>query len=95
MSKLTADIIVVVILTFPIWLTGIMIYLQNSKGKIIDKRGAWRIKEGEKVLCSGTKYCIVEIQYRKQRRLSGIWWTVKWIKINNYNWMIKNGFKVI
>lgn len=95
MSKLVGDIIVVVVLTFPIWLTGIMIVLQNAKGAIIEKRGNWRLKEGEKVLCSGTKYVVVEQQYRKQRRVFGIWWTVKWVKLCNYKWMKANGFEVI
>jgi hypothetical protein len=89
------DIIVVTILTFPIWLILIMIALQNAKGLVIEKKGYWRVKEGEKILCSGTKYCIVEIQYRKQRRILGIWWTLKWIKINNYRWMKDHGFNVI
>lgn len=95
MTKLVGDIVVVIVLTFPIWFTGIMVLLQNAKGAIIEKRGCWRIKEGEKELCHGTKYSVVELQYRKQRQVLGIWWTAKWIKINNYKWMKENGFKVI
>lgn len=95
MSKLIGDIVAVIVLTYPVWFTGIMVVLQNSKGAIIEKRGARRIKEGEKELCRGTKYAVIELQYRKQKRVLGIWWTVKWIKINNYNWMKENGFDVI
>jgi hypothetical protein len=95
MSKLVGDIIVMVVPSFPILLIVIMIFLQNAKGAIIEKRGNWRIKEGEKELCRGTKYCIVEPQYRKQRRVLGIWWTVKWIKPCNYKWMKSNGFEII
>jgi hypothetical protein len=95
MNKLVSDIVVVIVLAFPIWFLAIMVLLQNAKGAIIEKRGRWRIKEGEKELCRGTKFCVVEKQYRKQRQILGTWWTIKWIKINNYRWMKEHGFDVI